>query len=179
MAIAIPSVTRYIDQSRKNTLANTIGNYINAAVTGMNNQDYKFYEPNGTYATTTEVGVYLENTIYALPIGCVDLEKGGSNPFGAWENGSYVLIGYKQDSGYTYGFMFKDRANHYMLPTISTKVEASKIVTGTEAASFEFSTATAPTTGTVGTALTAAFGSGKTAVAVSYCESTADALFRR
>ena len=177
MAIAIPSVTRYIDQSRRNTLANTIGNYINAAVTGMNNQDYNFNAARANYtATSAEVGVYMENTLYAIPIGCIDLEKGGSNPFGAWGNGSYVLVSYTEGKGYTYGFMFRDMANHYMLPTISTGIDAQKIVTGATTDVVEFTGAALPTN--LSAAITTAFGA-KTAYAVSYCATDEATLFRR
>ena len=36
MAIAIPSVTKYITESRKKTLTTTIGNYIGALVNDVN-----------------------------------------------------------------------------------------------------------------------------------------------
>lgn len=123
MAIAIPSVTRYIDQSRKKTLVSTIGNYISAAMTGMNNGDYEF----------TGHTNYEEDTLYALDLSCIDLEKGGSNPYGAWESGSYVLIRYVADKGYNYGFQFRDSSNHYMLATPQNEIKQEKILQGNAA----------------------------------------------
>ena len=69
MAIAIPRVTKYITESRKKTLASTIGNYIGALTNEVNDMEYIF--------TAT-------NTIYAVPIECIALERGGTDPFGEW-----------------------------------------------------------------------------------------------
>ena len=62
MAIAIPSVTKYITESRKKTVTSTIGNYIGALV---NDLSYTF---TGS------------NTVYAVPIECIALERGETNP---------------------------------------------------------------------------------------------------
>ena len=69
MAIAIPSVTKYITESRKKTLATTIGNYIGSLTNDVNNMEYTF---TGS------------DTIYAVPIECIALERGGTDPFGEW-----------------------------------------------------------------------------------------------
>ena len=66
MAIAIPSVTKYITESRKKTVVSTIGNYITAMVNEVNDLTYTFTG---------------ENTIYAVPVECIALERGGTNPF--------------------------------------------------------------------------------------------------
>ena len=42
MAIAIPSVTKYITESRKKTLTTTVGNYISALVNDVNDLSYTF-----------------------------------------------------------------------------------------------------------------------------------------
>ena len=115
MAIAIPSVTKYITQSRKKTLTSTIGNYMSALTNEVNNLEYTFTAPN---------------TIYAVPIECVALERGGTNPFGSWMNAgdnqwAYVLVQYDDDtSSYIYGFTFKDTAGYGMYPTVQNKVNA-------------------------------------------------------
>jgi len=115
MAIAIPSVTRYITQSRKKTLVNTISNYIQAVTTDVNNMDYTFTGAN---------------TIYAVPISCIAVERGGSNPFGTWtdfnnSSWAYVLVQYDAaSSSYNYGFTFKDTAGYGMYPTTSEKLDA-------------------------------------------------------
>ena len=114
MAIAIPSVTKYITQSRKKTLTNTISNYASALTNQVNDMEYTFTETN---------------TIYAVPIECVALERGGTDPFGHWlhaNNGywAYVLVQYDDiTSSYTYGFTFKDSAGYGLYPTSMEKLK--------------------------------------------------------
>ena len=123
MAIAIPSVTKYITQSRKKTVTTTIGNYISALTNQVNDMEYVF---TGT------------NTVYAVPIECIALERGGTNPFGKWHQASnaywaYVLVQYDDNtSSYTYGFTFKDSAGYGLYPTTSEKLNenGSQIQTG-------------------------------------------------
>ena len=116
MAIAIPSVTKYITQSRKKTVSTTIGNYIGALTNQVNDMEYTF--------TAT-------NTVYAVPIECIALERGGTNPFGKWHQASnaywaYVLVQYDDaTSSYTYGFTFKDSAGYGLYPTTSEKLNES------------------------------------------------------
>ena len=107
MAIAIPSVTKYITQSRKKTVTTTIGNYIGALTNQVNDMEYTFTE---------------SNTVYAVPIECIALERGGTNPFGEWMQANdsywaYVLVQYDdKTSSYTYGFTFKDGAGYGLYP---------------------------------------------------------------
>ena len=107
MAIAIPSITKYITQSRRKTVVSSIDSYISSLVNAVNDQDYKFTTPN---------------TIYAVPIECIALEKGGTNPFGKWlqannDYWAYVLVQYDSENfSYTYGFTFKDSAGYGMYP---------------------------------------------------------------
>ena len=116
MAIAIPSVTKYITQSRKKTITTTIGNYIGALTNQVNDMEYTFTETN---------------TVYAVPIECIALERGGTNPFGEWMQASnsywaYVLVQYDDaTSSYTYGFTFKDSAGYGLYPTTSEKLQES------------------------------------------------------
>ena len=116
MAIAIPSVTKYITQSRKKTVSTTIGNYIGALTNQVNDMEYTF--------TAT-------NTVYAVPIECIALERGGTDPFGKWHQASnaywaYVLVQYDDaTSSYTYGFTFKDSAGYGLYPTTSEKLNES------------------------------------------------------
>jgi prepilin-type N-terminal cleavage/methylation domain-containing protein len=123
MAIAIPSVTKYITQSRKKTLTSTIGNYMSALVNDVNDLTYTFTE---------------NNTIYAVPIDCIALERGGTDPFGAWHQASnaywaYVLVQYDDEkSSYTYGYTFKDSAGYGLYPTSQAKLneQGKQIQTG-------------------------------------------------
>ena len=121
MAIAIPSVTKYINQSRKKTLASTINNYIGALVNDVNDMQYSFTDTN---------------TIYAVPIECIALEKGGQDPFGDWypatsDHWAYVLVQPNGD-GYTYGFTFKDSAGYGLKGVSQQKLDekGNQIQTG-------------------------------------------------
>ena len=123
MAIAIPSVTKYITESRKKTLTTTLGNYIGALVNDVNDLSYTF---TGT------------NTIYAVPIECIALERGGTDPFGHWYQANdayfaYVLIQYDDiNSKYVYGFTFKDSAGYGLYPTVQANINerGSQVKTG-------------------------------------------------
>ena len=134
MAIAIPSVTKYITQSRKKTVTTTIGNYIGALTNQVNDMEYTFT---------------ASNTVYAVPIECIALERGGTNPFGEWHQASntywaYVLVQYDDEtSSYTYGFTFKDSVGYGLYPITSEKLNenGSQIQTGLNL--------TRPTSGTI------------------------------
>ena len=121
MAIAIPSVTKYITQSRIKTLVTTMDSYVTAVVTQVNNGEYKFSD---------------STKIFAIPIECISLEKGGTNPFGNWYQANssywaYVLVHYDSDNyNYEYGFTFKDDAGYGLYPTINSKIENSMVKTG-------------------------------------------------
>ena len=71
------------------------------------------------------------NTIYAVPIECISLERGGTNPFGEWYQANnsywaYVLVQYDDTtSSYTYGFTFKDSAGYGLYPITIEKLSTS------------------------------------------------------
>ena len=121
MAIAIPSVTKYITQSRIKTLVTTMDSYVTAVVTQVNNGEYKFSD---------------STKIFAIPIECISLEKGGTNPFGNWYQANssywaYVLIHYDNENyNYEYGFTFKDDAGYGLYPTLNSKITNSMVRTG-------------------------------------------------
>ena len=113
MAIAIPSVTKYITDTRRKTLVKTIDSYIQAVITQVNNAEYRFSD---------------SSRVYAVPIECISLEKGGKNPFGDWMQANddywaYVLVHYDNiNYNYEYGFTFKDSAGYGMYPTKTTQI---------------------------------------------------------
>ena len=121
MAIAIPSVTKYITQSRVKTLVSTIDSYVTAVVTQVNDGEYKFSD---------------STKVFAIPIECVALEKGGTNPFGNWMQANesywaYVLVHYDSDNyNYEYGFTFKDDAGYGLYPTKIDAITNSMVKTG-------------------------------------------------
>ena len=115
MAIAIPSVTRYITQSRKKTMVDSIQSFISAATTAVNEMSY------GTLSDSTKS--------YWIPVSneegssCIFLEKGGKDPFGTWKD-AYVVVNYDATNfSYNYYFTFNDDAGYGMA---LTKTDAIK-----------------------------------------------------
>ena len=117
MAIAIPSVTRYITQSRMKTLTSSIDSFISSATNKVNNNDFGALSDN--------------STLFYIPVSndetksCVELEKGGSDPFGDWTE-AYVVVHYVPDKfSYDYYFTFYDSAGYYMKLTESKNIRPS------------------------------------------------------
>ena len=101
MLVAIPSVTSYINNSRKSAYADTAANYIKGA-TNLVNEGVK-------------VQAYDEGVLYMIPVGhnkslsCVQLESGGQSPYNTEYNMAYVGVTYNNSKGsYTYYFTSVD-----------------------------------------------------------------------
>ena len=117
MAIAIPSVTKYITQSRKKTLISSIDSYVTAVTTAVNDNEFG--------------AMSKEDTIYYVPVSneennsCVSLEKGGTDPFGNWKE-AYVVVNYDSEKySYDYYFTFYDDAGYGMALTKTEDISAS------------------------------------------------------
>lgn len=114
MIVAIPNVSRIITQSKKETIITSISNYIGGVTNQVNGMKYTFKK---------------DNTIYAVPIECISLERGGSSPFGKWHQANdaywaYLLVQYNTEkSSYIYGFTFRDSAGYGMIPTTIDKID--------------------------------------------------------
>ena len=86
MIIAIPSVTTYIQNSRKSAFIDTAINYIDAVKNKVNEQ--KLIKANNP------------SYIYLIPVGnqkyesCVSLESGGESPFDSVWKYAYVAVTY-------------------------------------------------------------------------------------
>lgn len=125
MIIAIPSVTEYIQQSRKNAYVNTAVQYISAAQNLVN--------------SNTDLNLFDTEVLYLIPVGhnkntsCITLEKGGQSPFNDMWVYSYVGIVYT-GTGYNYfytsmdgskegiefldyNFLTGDEASDYVIPS--------------------------------------------------------------
>ena len=101
MLVAIPSVTSYINNSRKSAYADTAANYIKGA-TNLVNEGVK-------------VQAYAEGVLYMLPVGhdstksCVALESGGQSPYNKDYLFAYVGFTYDNTKGsYKYYFTAVD-----------------------------------------------------------------------
>ncbi len=117
MAIAIPSVTRYITQSRKKTLVNSIDSFISAVTTAVNEQEFG--------ALSNQANIYFIPVSNDSSKSCVELEKGGTDPFGVWQK-AYVAVHYDADKfSYDYYFTFYDDAGYGMQLTKSDDIATS------------------------------------------------------
>jgi len=85
LIIAIPSVTEYIVNSRKNVYISSIDGYVSGVSQKVNSLEYSFLDKDVTYY------VHINN---------VPLEKGGESPFGEWLD-AYVVVTY-DGNGYDY-----------------------------------------------------------------------------
>ncbi len=117
MAIAIPSVTRYITQSRKKTLVNSIDSFISAVTTAVNEQEFG--------ALSNQENIYFIPVSNDSSKSCIELEKGGTDPFGVWQE-AYVAVHYDAEKfSYDYYFTFYDDAGYGMSLTKSDDIATS------------------------------------------------------
>ena len=71
MLIAIPSVTTYLENSRKNTFVDTVKSLIKGSTTLVNSGDLDLSDPN---------------TTYYIPYSCIQTESGKAvSPYGSFE----------------------------------------------------------------------------------------------
>ena len=101
MIIAIPSVTSYIQNSRKSAYVDTAVGYMDSVMKEVNaSKDLRFYSTNTLYMVA--VGHDKKNS-------CVTVESGGQSPFSdAWK---YAFVGVTYDGkGYSYYYMSEDMA---------------------------------------------------------------------
>jgi prepilin-type N-terminal cleavage/methylation domain-containing protein len=117
MALAIPSITRYINQSRMKTLVTSIDGFIGAASVAVNDNDLGSMSDG--------------NKIFYIPVNnkkddsCVSLEKGGNDPFGEYVE-AYVVVYYNAaEYKYDYYFTFIDSAGYGMKLTKSDEIKSN------------------------------------------------------
>ena len=116
MAIAIPSVTKYITQSRKKTLISSIDSYVTAVTTAVNDNEFG--------ALSNEANAYWVPVSNKEADSCVALEKGGTDPFGNWLK-AYVIVHYNADLySYDYFFTFVDDGGYGMAVTLTSELSA-------------------------------------------------------
>ncbi len=94
MLIAIPSVTRYINESRKDTYIDTARQIVKGAIPMVNSGDWDIYDTN---------------TTYYIPASCIPTENALSSPFGEFTE-AYVIVGYTGE-GYEYYWASVDTAH--------------------------------------------------------------------
>ena len=115
MLIAIPSVTRYINDSRKRSYIDTAKQYIKGTTVLVN---------------SGELDVYDTDVTYYVPSSCIKLESGGKSPYGGDFSPAYVLVTYNNDS-FNFYWMSTDSQNvGIKTPTLGDKLDIKSIETG-------------------------------------------------
>ncbi len=110
MIIAIPAVTEYISSSRKSAYVTTASRYID----GLRNK-----------VNAAEIPVYDIDTTYYIPGSCVSMEKGGTSPYGDWEE-YYVVVTY-DGTGYDYYWTSRDESNTGIYLTYQDLLDVDRI----------------------------------------------------
>ena len=92
MLIAIPSVTAYINNSRKESYITSAKEIIKGATALVNSGELDIFDPSATYY---------------IPSSCINLETGGKSPYGGDFDPAYILVTYDNNS-YTYYWISRD-----------------------------------------------------------------------
>ena len=115
MLIAIPSVTNYINESRKSAYIDTALQYVKGATNLVNSGNLDIFD--------TE-------TTYYIPSSCISLESGGESPYGGKFTPAYILVTYDNNS-YNYYWMSRDDQNMGIKsPVLSTNLKKEDISSG-------------------------------------------------
>ena len=112
MLIAIPSVTNYINNSRKNTYVNTIDSIIKGTIAKVNSGD---------------LNVYNTDTTYYVPCTCIKLENGeAKSPYGKFDP-AYVVVTFDGNE-FHYYFTGKDVQNMGVPTLTSVDILSKKVL---------------------------------------------------
>ena len=115
MLIAIPSVTRHINDTKKKTYVDTAKQVVKSAITMVNSGELEVYDPN---------------TTYYIPASCIPTENSLSSPFGEFVD-AYVIVVYNGD-GYTYYWTSVDETHQGIEVKEFDKINPNDIKTGIE-----------------------------------------------
>ena len=110
LLIAVPSVTMYIDNSRKESYIVTVKELVSGASNKINSGQLEAYDPSSTYY---------------VPIECIEVENAKTSPFGDLKD-SYVVLTY-DDDGYNYYYTGTDTSNMGILLTYRELLDITSI----------------------------------------------------
>ena len=121
LLIAVPAVSKYIDNSRKNTYVNSVKSMVDAVTTSVNNLEYGV--------------IPLKNEGIIIPFSKVELEKGSNtkSPYGKYvEDKSYIIV-INDGEKFDYFVVALDESG-YAIPCINVKELDTKdiIIDGTK-----------------------------------------------
>ena len=91
LIIAIPAVTRYLDDSRSSSYVSTAKNIMSAARVMVNGGKFDFYD--------TDVSYYIPST-------CIQSENSNRSPYGDFDP-AYVIVNFEK-TGYSYYWISRD-----------------------------------------------------------------------
>ena len=115
MLIAIPSVTAYINNSRKEGYIDTAIQYIKGATNLVNSGSLDIYDPEATY--------YIPST-------CIELETGGDSPYGGKFSPAYIVVTYDNETYNYYWISRDDNGIGINKPIKSTKLDKDNLSSG-------------------------------------------------
>ena len=115
MIIAIPAVSSYITNARKNAYITTIKGYQSGITQKVNNLEYSFLDTDTTYY------VHIDN---------IKLEKGGKSPFGEWLD-AYVVVTYN-GNGYDYYWTSVDESGYKVILKNIEDITIDDVITDSE-----------------------------------------------
>ena len=114
MLVAIPSVTIYVSNSRKNSYIVTARQYIKAATNMVNEGKQDFFDTDATYY---------------IPVKCLKVESGGDSPYGKFDR-AYVIVTYNNET-YNYYWVSRDETGQGIKKiTLSDKLAPDLIEAG-------------------------------------------------
>ncbi len=111
MIIAVPAVSKYVNDSRKSTYILTAKEYIDMAKLKLSGFEYSFYD---------------KDMAYYIPISEIPLEEEGNSPFGDWQE-AYVVVTYTKGDGWKYYWTSVDTAGMKVDVTLENDLDESKI----------------------------------------------------
>jgi prepilin-type N-terminal cleavage/methylation domain-containing protein len=110
LLIAVPSVSKYINQSKEKTYATNLSSFVDAV-----RNDVNAYSEGYTLSS---------NEYLVVPFVCIDLEKGDNtkSPFGEYDKlRSYVTV-QSTDTGFIYEVAAADNTSHGIALTASSSI---------------------------------------------------------
>jgi type IV pilus assembly protein PilA len=111
LVIAVPAVSSYINDSRKNVYITTAKEYIKEAEKKVLSKEYKFYDKDTTYY------IHIKN---------IPLENDGRSPYGEWLD-AYVAVAYKGNSEWVYSWTSIDEQGFKVDLTDSNELDVDAI----------------------------------------------------
>ncbi len=125
MIIAIPSVTSYISDSRKNAYTVTAKNYLQSARNLVNSNKHYMFD---------------KNTTYYIPVSCIKTENEADSPYGKFVQ-AYAVVSYNGNN-YNYYWISTDTSKMGITLTSENKLDKNSVVSNLD--SIETNTAIAP-----------------------------------